>query len=85
MKITVARKELAENLKFVNKACAVKSSMPILSGIYLSAAESCLELQATDTTLGIIAKIPASVEETGATVLVGKYFLEIISKSMLCP
>ena len=25
-------------------------------------------------------KIPASVEETGATVLVGKYFLEIISK-----
>ena len=33
MKITVARKELVENLKFVNKACAVKSSMPILSGI----------------------------------------------------
>ena len=80
MKITVARKELAENLKFVNKACAVKSQMPILSGICLSAAESCLELQATDTTLGIIAKIPANVEETGVTVLVGKYFLEIISK-----
>lgn len=80
MKITVARKEIADALKFVNKACAVKSATPILSGIYLSATESRLEMQATDNTLGIIAKIPANVEENGTTVLVGKYFLEIISK-----
>lgn len=80
MKFTVARKEIADALKFANKACAVKSQTPILSGIYLSANESCLEMQATDYTLGIIAKVPACVEETGATVLIGKYFLEIISK-----
>ena len=80
MRITISRKELADALKFVNKACVVKSQIPILSGIYLSATESCLELQATDNTLGIIAKIPANVEENGATVIVGKYFLETISK-----
>lgn len=80
MKITVSRKELADALKFVNKACAVKSQIPIMSGIYLSATESCLELQATDNTLGIIAKIPANVETEGATVIVGKYFLETITK-----
>ena len=80
MKFTVARKEIADALKFVNKACAVKSNTPILSGIYLSAAESRLEMQATDNTVGIIAKIPVNVEESGATVLIGKYFLEIISK-----
>ena len=80
MRITISRKELADALKFVNKACVVKSQIPIMSGIYLSATESCLELQATDNTLGIIAKIPANVEENGATVIVGKYFLETISK-----
>lgn len=80
MKFTVSKKEFAEALKFANKACAVKSNTPILSGIYLSAAESCLEIQATDNTVGIIAKIPASVEESGATVILGKKLFEVVTK-----
>ena len=80
MKFTVSKKEIADALKFVNKACAVKSNTPILSGIYLSAAESRLEMQATDNTLGIIAKIPVNVEETGATVILGKKLFEVVTK-----
>lgn len=80
MKFTVAKKDFADALKFANKACAVKSQTPILSGIYLSAAESCLEIQATDNTLGIIAKIPANVEESGATVILGKKLFEVVTK-----
>ena len=80
MKFTVSKKEFADALKFVNKACAVKSNTPILSGIYLSAAESCLEIQATDNTVGIIAKIPVNVEKSGATVILGKKLFEVVTK-----
>lgn len=80
MKFLVSKKEFAEALKFANKACAVKSNTPILSGIYLSAAESCLEIQATDNTIGIIAKIPVNVEESGATIILGKKLFEVVTK-----
>ncbi len=80
MKITVSKKEFSDALKIVSKALAVKSSTPILSGIYLSAAESCLEMQATDNTVGIIAKIPVNVEESGETVILGKKLFEVVTK-----
>lgn len=80
MKITVVKKEFSDALKIMNKACAVKPATPILSGIYLKASSSCLELQATDYTLGIITKIPANVEVEGETVIVGKKLLEIVQK-----
>ena len=80
MKITVSKKEFSDALKIVNKACAVKPATPILSGIYLKASSSCLELQATDYTLGIISKIPANVEVDGETVIVGRKLLEIVQK-----
>ena len=80
MKITVARREFAEALKVVTKAVAVKSQTPILSGIYLSAFGSCLEMQGTDNSVGIIAKIPANVEESGEAVILGKKLFEVIQK-----
>ena len=80
MKITVVKKEFSDALKIMNKACAVKPATPILSGIYLKASSSCLELQATDYALGIITKIPANVEVEGETVIVGKKLLEIVQK-----
>ena len=61
MKIIVARKEFADALKNVLKAVAVKSQTPILSGIYLKAENSTLELQATNNSVGIISKVPAVV------------------------
>ena len=80
MKITVSKKEFSDALKIVSKALAVKSSTPILSGIYFKASASCLELQATDYNVGIITKIPASVEEDGETVIIGKKLLEVSLK-----
>ena len=46
MKFIVARKEFADALKIVLKAVAVKAQTPILSGIYLKADGSTLEMQA---------------------------------------
>ena len=80
MKIIVARKEFADALKNVLKAVAVKSQTPILSGIYLKAENSTLELQATNNSVGIISKVPAVVEEDGEIVILGKKLFEIVQK-----
>ena len=80
MKVIVSRKEITEAVKIVNKAAAVKPATPILAGIYFKAEGSMLEMQATDFSIGIVAKIPAVVEEEGETVLIGKYFLEMLLK-----
>ena len=80
MKITVARKEFADALKFVLKAVAVKFATPILAGVYFKAEGSTLELQATDYGLGIITKVPASVEAEVETVILGKRLFEMVLK-----
>ena len=80
MKFIVARKEFADALKIVLKAVAVKAQTPILSGIYLKADGSTLEMQATDHTIGIKTKIPAVAEENGETVILGKKLFEIVQK-----
>ena len=80
MKITVARNEILDALKILMKAVAVKSETPILSGIYFSAQNSCLEMQATDNQVGIISKIPANAETDGETVITGKKLFEIVQK-----
>ena len=80
MKITVAREEFSEALKDVLKATAVKPMQPILSGIYLKAENSTLEMQATDHSVGIISKIMANVEESGETVIIGRKLFEIVQK-----
>ena len=80
MKFAVARKEFADALKFVLKAVAVKTQTPILAGVYFTAENSTLELQATDYSLGIISKVAANVEESGETVIIGKKLFEMVLK-----
>ena len=78
MKFTVAKNEIADALKVLMKAVAVKSETPILSGIYLKASASYLELQGTDNKVGIISKVPANVEADGEIVIGGKKFFEVV-------
>lgn len=64
----------------VQKAIATKTPMPILTGIYLSASGTTLELQATNYEIGISCTIDAMVEEPGNIVLSGRYFQELVRK-----
>lgn len=80
MKCTCSRKDLNDALSAVVKAVAVKPSTPVLAGIYLRAAGDTLELQATNFSISIIAKIPANVEVEGAVVVAGGYFTSIVGK-----
>ena len=80
MKISCTKDQLNHAIQTVQKAIATKTPMPILTGIYLSAKNSKLELQATNYEIGISCTIDAHVEEPGDIVLSGRYFQEIIRK-----
>lgn len=80
MKISCAKNLLVHAVQTVQKAFAAKTTMPILTGIYLSASDNVLELQATDYEIGISCKINVQVYEPGAIVLSGRYFQELVRR-----
>ena len=80
MKLICSQKDLKNALLSVSRALPSKPQTPILNGIYFSARENILEMQATDFSIGIIAKIPAEIEVEGEIVINGKQITECISK-----
>lgn len=80
MRIRCEKNKLLSALQVVQKATASKTTLPILTGIFLSASDGYLELQATDYEMGISIVIPVDVIEAGKAVLSGKIFPEIIRK-----
>lgn len=80
MKCTCSKNDLKDALQAVVRAVAVKPTTPVLAGIYLRAAGNELELQATNFSIGVVAKVPANIEAEGATVVTGKYFSDIINR-----
>jgi len=80
MNFTCSRKDLVEAFNTVSKAVSAKPQMPILSGIYMSAEGSTLELQANNFEMGIITRIPVNTEVPGQIVVTGKYLQEVVRK-----
>lgn len=80
MKCICSQKDLQNALIAASKALPTKAQTPILNGIYIAAKDNAIEIQATDFSLGIIAKVPAEIEVEGTTVVNGKNITEIISK-----
>lgn len=80
MRIKCEKDILLAAVQIVQKATANKTTLPILTGIYMSAVDGILELQATDYEMGISIMLPVEVIEAGKAVLSGKIFPEIIRK-----
>jgi len=80
MRIFCPKEELNHAVQTVQKAVATKTPLPILTGIYMSAQNGELQLQATDYEVGISCTIEATVEEPGAVVLSGRYFQEMVRR-----
>jgi DNA polymerase-3 subunit beta len=80
MRIRCEKDQLLTAVQIVQKATATKTTLPILTGIYLSANDGQMELQATDYEMGISIVIPVEVIEQGKAVLSGKIFPDIIRK-----
>ena len=80
MKFICAKNDLSEALQIVSKAIANKPQTPIMSGVYIKADHSTLELQANNLEIAISTKIAVNTESAGEIVVIGKYLLEIIRK-----
>ena len=81
MKFTTTQQELNKALTFVSKAVTVRSTMPVLKGILLSADNNgTLTVTASDMDLSIEKKIRVDVSESGSVVLPARLFTDIIRR-----
>ena len=78
MKAILARSELLAALNVVSKGTSSRTTLPILSGILLSASGEELVMQATDLEISVRASVQAAVEKSGETVVGGRLFADIV-------
>ena len=78
MKLSVARSELLDALSVVGKGMSARSTLPILSGILVSASGGEIQFQATDLEVSVRKTCPALIESDGQAVLPGKLLTEIV-------
>lgn len=79
MKLHILSEHLQKKLPFLNHALSSRTQLPILSHIALEAKDGSLLLQTTDLEIGIQVRIPAHIEEEGATTVPAKLFSELIA------
>jgi DNA polymerase-3 subunit beta len=77
LRITASKDDLVQALGVVSRAVSTRTSVQILSGILLEAANGELRLAATDMELSLRATLPAQTEGDGAIVLPGKTLADI--------
>lgn len=78
MHFTVAHSELAQALQKVSRAVPARTTLPVLTGILLSASAEGLTLTATNLDIGISCRIPAEIGSPGSMVLPARYLTDIV-------
>src|SRR3989344_4476377 len=79
MKVEFLVENIENYLPVLSKILPLHSQIPVLSNILLVAAPEGLFIYATNLEIGVRIKIPAKIEEKGATTIPGKQFIETIS------
>ena len=88
MKFIIQRDRLVESVQDVMKAVASKTTIPILTGIKITATAEGVTLTGSDSDISIESSIPleedgielVQVQDTGSIVLQARYFNEIVKK-----
>ena len=78
MKLSINQSELLNALSIVQKGLSARSTMPVLSGIFVQARGDEVMFQTTDLELSIQYSCAALVEEEGETVFPGKLIVDIV-------
>jgi DNA polymerase III subunit beta len=79
MKFTCLQENLSKGLGIVTKAIPLKSSLPILSNVLISAENGQIKLAATNLETAIVTYVGASIEEEGSTTVPARLIKEFIS------
>lgn len=81
MEIKVSRDEIFKAVSRVQSIIEKRSNMPILSTILISAADSHIDLSATDLEISLQQKLSAEVVTQGSITISGRKFFEILKES----
>ncbi|HET7627720.1 MAG TPA: DNA polymerase III subunit beta [Bacillales bacterium] len=88
MKLTIRREPLLKSINHVMKAVSSKTTIPILTGMKITASKQAVVLTGSDSNVSIESTIPltdneeevAEVSHPGSIVLPGNFFAELIKK-----
>ena len=78
MKFKIAKAELLEGLQSVQNVVSLRSTLPILSNVMITAQKKTLELTTTDLDVTVRCTIEADVSKPGSTTLPVKRFASIV-------
>jgi DNA polymerase III subunit beta len=78
MRVVCGKDELAEKLQLVGRGVSTRTTVQILAGIMLRAADGRLHLSATDMEISVRDSLDAQVEEEGAVVVPGRLLVDIV-------
>src|SRR5687768_13916516 len=78
MKVVCGRDELAEKLQVVGRGVSTRTSVQILAGVLLRAADGRLSLAATDMEISLRVSLDAQVEDEGSVVVPGRLLVDIV-------
>jgi len=78
MKVSILQQDLAPALSAVSRSCGVRSQLPVLGNILISATNGMLKLSATNLEVGIIKSIKAEIDEEGEVTVPAKTLVEVI-------
>jgi DNA polymerase-3 subunit beta len=78
MKLTCTKDELAEKLQVAGRGVSTRTTVQILAGILLNAADGRLSLSATDMEISLRVSLEAQVEDEGAVVVPGRLLVDIV-------
>jgi DNA polymerase III subunit beta len=77
LKTTCSREELSHALGIVSRGVSTRTTVQILAGILLEAADGKLRLAATDMELSLRSSLEATIETEGSAVVPGRLLLDI--------
>jgi DNA polymerase III subunit beta len=78
MKLTCAKDEFAEKLQVAGRGVSTRTTVQILAGILLNAADGRLSLSATDMEISLRVSLEAQVEDEGSVVVPGRLLVDIV-------
>ena len=80
MRFTCASADLMNGLSIATRALSARSPLPIFEGVLLESCDQGLKLTCSDSSLSIVTRVSATIEEEGKVVLPGRLFSEVVRK-----
>jgi DNA polymerase-3 subunit beta len=79
MKVSCLQENLARGLSVVQRAVAMRSTLPVLSNVLVATEDGRLRLSATNLEMGITCWIGAKIEEEGSTTVPARTFVDLVN------